>query len=152
MPSIKIVAIAKRSRLAAVAEDRDVFAAQRLANEVRHHAAVERMHPRPVGIENPHDAHVDLVHAVVVHEQRFGRPFAFVVTGPRADRIHRAAIRFGLRMDLRIAVDFAGRGLQDFRPAALGQAQHVDRPHHRRLHRLDGVVLVVARRGGQARL
>ena len=51
-------------------------------------------------------------------------------------------------MDLGIAVDFAGRGLQHLRPAALGHAQHVDRPHHRGLHRLDGIVLVVARRGG----
>ena len=53
-----------------------------------------------------------------------------------------------LRMHFGIAVHFAGRGLQDLRPAAFGHAQHVDRAHHRSLHRLDRVVLVVARRGG----
>ena len=71
----------------------------------------------------------------------------FVVTGPGADRIDRPAIALGLRVDLGIAVDLAGRGLQHLGAAALGHAQHVDRPHHRGLHGLDGVVLVVARRG-----
>ena len=50
-------------------------------------------------------------------------------------------------MDLRVAVDFAGRGLQDLGPAAFGHAQHVDRAQHRGLHGLDGVVLVMAGRG-----
>ena len=144
----QVVAIAERAGLAAVAEDRDVFAAKGLPNEVRDHAAVERMHPRAVGVEDPHDPHIEVVHAVVVHEQRFGRALAFVVAGARADRIDRAAIVLGLRMDLGIAVDFAGRGLQDFRPAAFGHAQHVDRAQHRGLDRLDRVVLIVAGRGG----
>ena len=55
-------------------------------------------------------------------------------------------------MDLGIAVDLAGRGLQHLRPASLGHAQHVDRPHHRGLHGLDGVVLVMARRGGTGQI
>ena len=145
----KIVAVAERAGLAAVAEHGDVLAAERLADEVRHDAAVERMHPRPVGVEDPHHAHVQPVHPMVIHEQRLGRPLAFVVTGPRPDRVHRAAIRFGLRMHLRVAVHFAGRGLQDFRPATLGDPQRVDRPQDRSLHRLDRVVLVMAG-GGRA--
>ena len=107
------------------------------------------MHPRAVGVEDPHDADVDAVHAVVVHEQRFGGPLAFVVAGPRADRVDVAAVRSrGCGWTSGIAIDFAGRGLQHLGPAALGHAQHVDRPHHRRLHRLDRVELIVARRGG----
>ena len=65
---------------------------------------------------------------MIVHEQRLGRPLALVVAGPRADGIDRAAIALGLRMDLGVAIDFAGRGLQDLRPAPLGHPQHVDRP------------------------
>ncbi len=49
-------------------------------------------------------------------------------------------------MDLRVAVDLAGRGLEDARAQPLGEAQHVDRAVHRRLGRLDRVVLVVDRR------
>jgi hypothetical protein len=52
-------------------------------------------------------------------------------------------------MHLRIAIHLAGRGLENLGPAAAGHPQEVDRPHHRGLHRLDGVVLIVAR-GGRA--
>ena len=38
---------------------------------------------------------------------------------------------------------FSGIGV-----ASLGHAQHIDRPHHRGLDCLDGVVLVMARGGG----
>ena len=108
----QVVAIAERAGLPAVAEDGDVLAGQGLADEVRDDAAVEGVHPRAVGVEDPHDADVDAVHAVVVHEQRFGRPLAFVVAGPGADRVDAAAIGFRLRMDVGVAVDLAGRRLQ----------------------------------------
>ena len=128
------------------------LAEQGLADEVRNHAAVERVHPRAVGVEDSHQANVHLVRAAIVHEQRFGHPLAFVVTGPRADRIDRAAIAFRLRMDLRIAIDFAGRGLQDFGPAAFGHAQHVDRAHHRRFDGFDRIELIVAGSGGASQV
>ena len=50
-------------------------------------------------------------------------------------------------MDLGIAVDLAGRGLEDPRVQSLGEPEHVDRAHHRGLDRLDRVVLVVTRCG-----
>ena len=62
------------------------------------------MHPRAVGVKDPHDADVDAVAAVIIHKQRFGDAFAFVVTRADADRIDTAAVRFDLRMHLRIAV------------------------------------------------
>ena len=133
----QVVAVAERAGLRAVAVERDVFAGEGLADEVRDDAAVEGVHPRAVGVEDAHDADVDPVHAVIVHEQRLGGPLAFVVAGPRADRVDVAAIRLALRMLGRVAIDLAGRGLQHLRLAAAGHAQHVDRPHHRRLHRLD---------------
>jgi hypothetical protein len=46
--------------------------------------------------------------AVVVEKEGFGAALAFIVAGSRADRIDVAPIVFGLRMDGRIAVDFAG--------------------------------------------
>ena len=97
----QVVAVAERASLAAVAENGDVFTVQRLANEVRDHASVERMHSRSVRVEDAHDPDVDAIHPMVVHEQRLGGPFAFVVTGPRADRIDVSAVRFRLRMNLR---------------------------------------------------
>jgi hypothetical protein len=51
-------------------------------------------------------------------------------------------------MDLGVAVDFARRRLQNLGPAPLRHAQHVDRADHAGFHRLDRVVLIVARRGG----
>ena len=106
------------------------------------------MHPRAICIEDAHDANVDAVGAVIIHKQRLGRPLALVVAGPRADRVHRAAVALRLRVHLGVAIDLARRRLQDLRPAALRHAEHVDRPHHARLHRLDGVVLIVAGGGG----
>ena len=81
---------------------------------------------------------------VVVHEERLGGPLALVVAGPGSDRVDRAAVALRLRVNLRVAVDLACRCLEDLGPAAAGHAQEVDRAHHARLHRLDGVVLIVA--------
>ena len=50
-------------------------------------------------------------------------------------------------MDFRIAVDFAGRRLQDARALARGEVEHVDRTLHTGLGRLHRIVLVVDRRG-----
>ena len=51
-------------------------------------------------------------------------------------------------MDLRVSVNLAGRGLEDPRPQAFCEPEHVDGAVHRRLGRLDRVVLVVDRRRG----
>ena len=47
----------------------------------------------------------------------------------------------------RVAVDLAGRGLEDLGAHALGQAEHIDRAGNAGLGRLDRVELVVDRRG-----
>ena len=52
-------------------------------------------------------------------------------------------------MDRRVAVNLAGRCLEDLASQALGKAQHVDRAVHRRLGRLHRIVLVMDR-GGRA--
>ena len=50
-------------------------------------------------------------------------------------------------MNVRIAVDLAGRGLKDLGFNALGETQHVDRAMHAGLRRLHRIELVVDRRG-----
>ena len=85
--------------------------------------------------------------AVIIEEQGFGAAFAFIITGARADRIDMAPVVLGLRMDGRVAIDFAGRGLQDFRLQALGEAQHVDGAMNGGLRGLNRIVLVLDRRG-----
>ena len=82
-----------------------------------------------------------------IEEQRLGATLAFVVAGARTRDVYLSRIAFRLRMHLRVAVDLAGGGLQNPRPGALGEPQHVHRPDHARLHRLHGVALVVDGRG-----
>ena len=102
----------------------------RLANEVGNNPAVERVHARAIGIENPGDPHLNIVHAVVVHKQRLRGPLALVIAGSRPDGIDVAAILLGLRVDLGIAIHLTGRCLQHLCAATLGHAQYVNRTHH----------------------
>ena len=144
----QIVDVAERTRLLAVAEERDRLAGERLPREVAHHAPVVGMHPRAVGVEDADDPHVDLVLPEVVEHQGLGAALAFVVARAGTDRVHVAAVALRLRMHLGVAVDLARRGVEDPRLHPLGEAEHVDRAHDRGLGRLDRVVLVVARRRG----
>ena len=121
---------------------------ERLADEIRHHPPVVRVHPRAVGVEDADDADIHPIRAVIVHEQGFGRPLAFVVARPGANRIDRAAIGLRLGVDVGIAVDFAGRRLERLGAASLGNSQDVNRPQDGGLHRLDRIELVMAGGGG----
>ena len=146
-PVDQVVDITEGASLLAFAEDRDRLVTDRFPDEGRDDPAVERVHPRAVGVENSHDPNVGPVLAMIVHKERFGDSLPLIVTRSGTDRVDRAAIGFRLRVDFRIAVDLAGRGLQNFRLAASGDAQHVDRAEHRGFYCLDRVVLVVARCG-----
>ena len=143
----QVVDVAERAGLAAVAVDRDRLAAQRLDDEVADHPAVVGVHPRAVGVEDPHHLDAEVVLAVVVEEQRLRAALALVVAAADPDRVDVAPVVLGLRVDLRVAVHLAGRGLQDPRLDPLGQAEHVDRAVHAGLGRLHRVVLVVDRAG-----
>src|SRR3546814_10259022 len=50
-------------------------------------------------------------------------------------------------MDHRIAIDLAGRGLEDLGARALRQRQHVDGPDDAGLYRVHRIALVMDRRG-----
>jgi hypothetical protein len=111
------------------------------------HAAVIDRHAGAIGIEDPHHLDVDIVLPEAVEEQGLGAALALVVAGARADRIDLAPIGFDLGVDLRVAIDLAGRGLQHPSAGALGQVQHVDRAHDIGAHGHDRVVLIMDRRG-----
>eukprot|EP00825_Cyclidium_porcatum_P046001 TRINITY_DN7135_c0_g1_i18.p2 TRINITY_DN7135_c0_g1~~TRINITY_DN7135_c0_g1_i18.p2 ORF type:complete len:288 (+),score=22.95 TRINITY_DN7135_c0_g1_i18:614-1477(+) len=142
-----VVDVAKGARLPAFAVDGDGFALEGLNDEVGNDAAIVGMHARPVGVEDAGDADIELVLAVIIEEQGFGTTLAFVVAATRADGVDVAPVTFALRMDGRVAVDLAGRGLEDARAQTLGQAEHVDGAMHAGLGCLDRIVLVMNRRG-----
>ena len=141
-----VVDVTERTRLPAVAEDRDRLVAQRLDDESGDHAAVGRMHVGAVGVEDARDLDPQPVLAVIVEEQRLGAALSLVVAGALADRVDAPPVVLGLRMHLGVAVDLAGRRLQDRHAQPLREPEHVDRAVHGGLRRLHGVVLVVDRR------
>ena len=112
-PFDEVVDEAERARLAAAAVDRDRLALERLDDEVGDHAAVLRLHVGAVGVEDPRHPDRHAVLAVVVEEQGLGAALALVVAGARAQRVDVAEVALGLRVDRRVAIDLAGRGLQD---------------------------------------
>ena len=117
-PADQVVDVTERARLRAVAEHRQRLVGQRLRQEGRDRAAVVRPHPRPVGVEDPDDARVHALLAVVGHRQRLGVALRLVVDAARADRVHVAPVRLRLRVHERVAVDLGGRRQQEAR--ALG--------------------------------
>ena len=116
-----VVDVGERACLAAVAEDRDRLASQRLDEEVRDGASVVRAHPRAVGVEDAHDAHVDAVVAVIRHRHRLGVPLGLVVHAAWADRVDVAPVLLGLRMHQRVAVDLRRRRQEE--AGALGECE-----------------------------
>ena len=105
------------------------------------------MHPRAVSVEDPHNLDPQPVLAPIVEEQGLGATLAFVVAGTQPDRVDVTPVGLDLRMDLGIAVDFGGRGLEDLCLHALGEPKHVDGAMDAGLGGLDRVELVVDRGG-----
>ena len=80
-------------------------------------------HARAVGVEDPHDARLDAVDAVVGHGHGLREALGLVVDAARAHRVHVAPVVLALRVDEGIAVDLGGGGEQEARLLGLGQAQ-----------------------------
>jgi hypothetical protein len=139
----QIIDIAKRASLRAVTIDRDVFALERLYDEIGNHPPIVRMHARTVSIKDPHDPDIDAVLTVIVEKQGLGAALALVVARPHTDGINVPPIRFRLRVYGGIAVNFTRAGLEYSSANAFGQTEAIDCAHHRRLGGLDGVILVV---------
>src|SRR5262245_30026564 len=142
----EIVHVAERTRLPAVAVDRDVVVSQCLNDKIRYHAAVVGVHARPVCIEDSRHLYAQLVLAVVIEEQSFSTALALVIAGAWADGVHVAPIVFCLRVNRGISIYLGGGGLQDLGLHAFGETQHVDGAMDAGLGRLHRVELVVNRR------
>lgn len=82
-----------------------------------------------------------------VGAQGLGAALALVIAGARADGVHMPPVALMLRVDLRVAIDFAGRGLQHARARATRQLQHIERALHTRLQGVYRVGLIVGGRG-----
>ena len=88
------------------------------------------MHAGAVGVEYARHLDANAVLTMIIEEQGLGGAFAFIVAGARPERVDVAPVGFRLRMNVGVAVNFAGRSLEDLRLDALGQTQHVDRAVH----------------------
>ena len=143
----QVVDVADAAGLRAVAGHRDRLAGQRLPDEGRDGPAVVRPHPRPVRVEDPHDAGVDPVGAPVGHGQRLGEPLGLVVHAARADRVDVPPVGLRLRVHLRVAVRLRGGGQHVAGALLPGQAERVQRADRADLHRVDRQPQVVHRRG-----
>lgn len=148
----KVVDIAERPRLHAIAVQREGFTADRLSNEVADHSAVIRMHPWSVGIEDANHLDSHTIDAPVVEHQRLRRALPLVVAGTRPNRIHIPSVVLRLWMHIGVAVHLARGCLQHLRAKPLRQSQRMHRAHHAGLQRLDWIVLVVTRRGGTGKV
>ena len=148
----QVIHIAERPGLRTVTIDRDVLAAQGLNDEIRNHPPVIGMHTGSVGIENSGNLDAQSVLAPVVEEQSFGAALALIVARAQSDRIGISPIGLVLGVNFRVAINFTGRRLKNFCPQAFCKPQQIDRAMYTGLGCLDGIVLIVHREAGQAKL
>ena len=123
MPSIRSDDVAEGAGLGAVAEDRERLAASAWQIKCGHDAAVARPHALAVGVEDPDDARVHAVGAVVGHRHGLGEALGLVVDAAGADRVDVAPVGLGLRVDERVAVDLGGGREEEARLLRHGQAR-----------------------------
>ena len=115
---------AQAARLGPVAVDGEGLATQGLDDEVGDHSPIARGETWPVGIENTHHAHGELVVTVVGVRNRFAEALGFVVDRARTRGIDVAPVVLGLRVNERIAVHLRGRGHHERGPRI---KRHIER-------------------------
>src|SRR5665213_3538621 len=104
------------------------------------------MHARAIGVENSGHFYLQFVLAVVVEEQCLCTALALVITRARTYWIDVAPIVLCLWMHGRVAIDLAGRRLQDSSLKTLGKTEHVYSAMHAGLGRLHRIALIMNRR------
>src|SRR3954466_244374 len=126
----QIVDETEAASLAAGAIYRDRSTPQGLHDEIRDDAPVVLEHAGTVRVEDASDLDLNAMSAVVVEEESFGSPLALIIASARADRIDVAGIALGLRVNFRISVHLAGRGLQNPARLLLGQFENIESAEH----------------------
>src|SRR5262245_4083389 len=116
---------------------------QRLDDKIRHDAPIVRVHAWAIGVEDPRDLDPQLMLSPIIEEQGLRTEHAIIITGARSDRIDITPIIFWLWMNIWIAIDLGGGGLEDLRFNSLGQAEHIYCAVHACLRRLHRVMLVM---------
>ena len=116
--------------------------------KVGHDPAVVERHARAAGVDHPRDADVDAVAPGVVGDEALGAALALVVAGAGPDRVDAPPVVLALGVDLGVAVDLAGRGLQQPRAVPPGDRQGVLGAEHAGECRADRIGLVVRRARG----
>ncbi len=148
-PFDEVVDVAEGAGLLAGAEDSHGLAGEGLLDEGGNHPAVAHPHPRPIGVENAHDAHLQAVIPVIRHGHRLGEALGLVVDATRTDRVDVAPVGLFLRVLLGIAVDLGGGGEEEAGSLRLGQAEAVVGAERADLQGLDGQLEIVDGRGGR---
>ena len=144
--------ITETPRLFSVAINRQRHPAQRLKNEVRQCAAVVQTHPRPIGIEDSHDARVHFMIAVIRHGHGFGKALGFIINAARANGVHVSPVVFVLWRNFRVAVTFAGGSKKKLRILGPREAQSIVRAERPHLQRGDGHLEVIHRACGRGKV
>jgi len=101
------------------------------------------MHAGSIGVEDAGDLDLDAMLAVIIEKESLRTTLPLIVTGPRTYRIYVPSIRFRLRMDVRITVNFRGGSLKDWDSQAFRQPQHVDGSVDTGLSGRHGIILIM---------
>ncbi len=147
-PVDEIGDVLKRTRLCAVTKDSDGRTGQGLAHERGNRAPVLEPHARPERVEDPNDARIDPVIAVVCHRDRFAEALGFVVHAPRPNRIDVSPVVLALGMHERVAVHLGSRGEQEPRALSLRDAEGIVGTERADLQRLNRQLQIVEGRRG----
>src|SRR4051812_39908197 len=94
-----VVNKAKRTGLASVAKNCQVFASQCLSDESRNNTTVIESHSRPISVENPYNSGFYAVKSMVGHCDGFLKTLGFIINAARANGVDISIIFLGLRVD-----------------------------------------------------
>ena len=139
----QIVNVLERSGLGSITVNSHVFTLEGLDDKVGNDSSVVWVHPWTESVENSGDSDINTVLPHVTISQGLGDSLSLVVTCSGTDTVDVTPVFFSLGVLLGVTVDLRGRGDEESSLGSLGETEHVEGTHERRLDGLDGVVLVV---------
>lgn len=143
----QVVDVLERSSLGSITVDGHVLALERLDDKVRDDSAVVGVHPGAERVEDSGNSDIDAVLPHVAVRQGLGDSLALVVARSGTNTVDVTPVVLSLGVLLGVTVNLGRRRNEESGLGSLGETEHVERTHERRLDGLDGVVLVVRGRG-----